>query len=148
MKRPLSVPVLAALLFGAFAALAAASLYPVMTRFAAEAGIDEWVFIAVPSLLAGLFAFLIYRGAAARVRGIAQSLTRGLLVAVFTWIAFSLLVTWAWCIPSLFAACLSHTLMLSGVLGGGQLLLGSLAAAAITGYAIRTRAARSPKAKD
>jgi hypothetical protein len=148
MKQPPSIPVLAALLFGAFAALAAASLYPVMTRFAAEAGIDEWVFIAVPSLLAGLFAFVIYRGAALRLRGIAQSLTRGLLVAILTWIAFSLLATWAWCVPSLFKGCLWHALMLSGVLGGGQLLLASLAAAAITGYAIRNRGPGPGKAKE
>ena len=139
MKRHLSIPVLAALLFGAFGTLAAASTYPLMTRFAKEAGASEWVFVAVPALLAMLFALIVYGGAALRVRSIGQSLSRGLLVAVLTWAGFAALSTWVWCIPANYGECFRGALMISGALGGGQLLLASLAAAAIMGYAIRAR---------
>ena len=148
MRRQLSIPVLAALLFGAFGVLAAASTYPLMTRFAREAGVSEWVFIAVPALLATLFALLVYGRAEHRVRSISQSLSRGLLVAILTWTGFSALATWTWCIPTNYGECFRDALMVSGVLGGGQLLLATLAAAAITGYAIRARFAGTRKAED
>jgi len=147
MKRPLSIPVMAAILFGVFGVLAAASTYPLMTRFAQEAGVSEWVFIAVPALLATLFALLVYGGSAQRVRSISQSLSRGLLVAILTWTGFSALSTWVWCIPANYGECFRGALMISGALGGGQLLLASLAAAAIMGYAIRARTS-TWKAKD
>jgi len=148
MKRYLSIPILAALLFGVFGVLAAASTYPLMTRFAREAEVSEWVFIAVPALLATLFALLVYRGGAERMRSISQSLSRGLLVAILTWAGFSAMATWVWCIPVNYGECFRHALMISGVLGGGQMLLAALAAAAITGYAIRARTSGSWKAKD
>jgi len=148
MRRQLSIPILAALLFGAFGVLAAASTYPLMTRFAREAGISEWVFIAVPALLAALFALLVYARAERRVRTISQSLSRGLLVAILGWAGFSAMATWMWCIPANYGECFRDTLMVSGALGGGQLLLAMLAAAAITGYAIRSRSSGSWKAND
>lgn len=149
MRHPLPTPILAALLFGVFGALAAASTYPLMTRFAQEAGVSEWVFIAVPALLATLFALFVYRGAATeRMRSISQSLSRGLLVAVLTWTGFSALATWMWCIPKNYGECFRDTLMVSGALGGGQLLLSTLVAAAILGYAIRSRSSGTWKAKD
>jgi len=141
MRKHLSIPVLAALMFGAFGALAAASTYPLMSRFAEEAEISKWVFIAVPALLAMLFAMIVYHRAALRVRTIGQSLSRGLLVAILTWAGFAALATWVWCIPANYGECFRGALMISGALGGGQLLLASLAAAAILGYAIRARAA-------
>lgn len=147
MRQHLSIPVLAALLFGVFGALAAASAYPLMARFAREAGTSEWVFVAVPALLASLFALLVYSGAATRVRSISQSLSRGLLVAVLAWAGFSAMATWMWCIPQHYGECFWGALMISGALGGGQLLLAALAAAAIMGYSIRTRSA-TWKAKD
>ncbi len=140
MRRELSIPILAALLFGAFTALAVGTLFTVLMRFGAESGVGEWVFIAAPSLLAMLAALIVYRRAAERVRNISQSLSRGVLVAFITWISFAAAATWVWCIPSLYGECLRHALFITAALGGGQLLLGSLAAAAITGYAIRNRA--------
>lgn len=147
MRRRLSIPTLAALLFGVFGMLAAASTHPLMSRFAREAGVSEWVFVAVPALLAALFALLVYLRAETRVRSIGQSLSRGLLVAILAWAGFSAMATWMWCIPANYGECFRDALMVSGALGGGQLLLASLAAAAITGYAIRGRAA-TWKAKD
>ena len=146
MRRRLSIPTLAALLFGVFGMLAAASTYPLMSRFATEAGISEWIFITVPALLAALFALLVYRGAENRVRSIGQSLSRGLLVAILTWTGFSAMATWTWCIPVNYGECFRDALMLSGALGGGQLLLAALAAAAVAGYAIRARTAGNWKA--
>jgi hypothetical protein len=73
------------------------------------------------------------------VRTIGQSLSRGLLVAILTWVGFAALSTWVWCIPVNYGECFRGALMISGALGGGQLLLASLAAAAIMGYAIRAR---------
>lgn len=144
--RRLSIPTLAALLFGVFGMLAAASTYPLMSRFATEAVVSEWIFIAVPALLAALFALLVYRGAENRVRSIGQSLSRGLLVAILTWTGFSAMATWTWCIPVNYGECFRDALMLSGALGGGQLLLAALAAAAVAGYAIRARTAGNWKA--
>jgi hypothetical protein len=148
MKQHLSIPMLAALLFGIFGALAAASTRLVMSRFASEAGVSDWIFIAVPALFAMLFAVIVYQGAARHVQTINQSLSRGLLVAILTWSAFSGLATWAWCLPENYGACFSQALLVSGALGGGQMLLAALAAAAITGYAIRTLNAGAWKAKD
>ncbi len=139
-SRRLSIPILAALLFGAFAALAASTLYSVLARFAREGGVDEWTLVAVPALFAMLFALLVYRRAEDRVQSISQSLSRGLLVALLTWIGFSALATWVWCAPELYADCFRQALLISGALGGGQMLLAALAAATIIGYAIRARA--------
>ncbi len=148
MLRESSIPSLAALLFGAFVALAGSTLDTVLSRLADEAGVDEWALVAVPSLLAMLCALLVYRRAADRVKNVGQSLSRGLLVALLTWVSFSALVSWGWCIPSLFASCMTKTLMISGALGGGQLLLASLVAAAIMGYVIRGLTSGARKAKD
>jgi hypothetical protein len=143
MKRELSIPTMASLLHGVFAALATATMHGVLARFADEAGVEVLLLIAAPALLAMLIALVVYRRAGDRIRNISQSLSRGLLVAVLTWIGFAALSTWAWCVPSLYGECFRHTLLMSGALVGGQLLLGCLAAAAITGYAIRTREARA-----
>jgi hypothetical protein len=43
---------------------------------------------------------------------------------------------------------MTKTLMISGALGGGQLLLASLVAAAIMGYVIRGLTSGTRKAKD
>lgn len=147
MKLELSIPTLAALLFGAFGALAVASLHPVLSRFALEAEIDEWIFIVAPALLAMLFALVVYRRAGDRVRNVGQSLSRGLLVAVLTWVGFAAISTWVWCVPTLYGDCFRQALMVTGVLGGGQLLLAALAAAAIVGYAIRRRDTQAQAAK-
>jgi hypothetical protein len=148
MKQHLSIPMLAALLFCVFGALAAASTQLVISRFAREAGVSAWVFVTVPALFAGLFALVVYQGATKHVKTINQSLSRGLLVAILTWIAFSSLATWAWCLPEHYGDCFSRALMVSGAIGGGQMLLAALVAGAITGYAIRKNTLDSWKAKD
>jgi hypothetical protein len=140
VKRELSIPVIAALLHGAGVALAASTMFGVLTRFGREAGVEVLVLISAPALMAMLIALLIFSRAGKRVRDISQALSRGLLVAVLTWIGFAALSTWVWCVPTLYEECFRQTLLVSGTLFGGQLLLGCLAAAAITGYTIRSRA--------
>jgi hypothetical protein len=148
MRHYLSVPMVAALLFGVFGALAAASTWYVLARFAREAGVSDWIFITVPALFAMMFALIVYQGAEKYVQSINQSLSRGLLVAILTWMSFSALSTWAWCRPEDYGGCFSQALMVSGVVGGGQMLLAALIAAAIAGYAIRQRSAGGWKLKD
>jgi cellobiose-specific phosphotransferase system component IIC len=148
IKPHLSIPVLAALLFGLFSVLAALSIRPLLARFASEAQVSEWIFIAVPALFAMLFALIVYGGAARHVKTINQSLSRGLLVAILAWFSFSALATWAWCLPAHYLECYSRALLVSGALGGGQMLLAALIAATIVGYAIRVRTSGSWKLKD
>ncbi len=148
MRQHLSIPMLAALLFGIFAALAAASTKLLLTRFAREAGVSDWIFIAVPALFAMLFALIVYQGASKHVKTVNQSLSRGLLVAILSWGAFSALATWAWCLPEHYGDCFSQALLVSGAVGGGQMLLAALIAAAITGYAIRSHHSGAWKLKD
>ena len=148
MRRHLSIPIVAALLFGVSFALAAVSTRLVLARFAREAGVTDWIFIVVPALFAMLFALIVFQGASKHVKTINQSLSRGLLVAILTWISFSGLATWAWCLPEHYGDCFSQALMISGALGGGQMLLAALIGAAITGYAIRLSTSGSWKLKD
>jgi len=148
MTRHLSVPMVAALLFGVFGALAAASTWYLLAHFARQSGVSEWIFIAVPALFAMMFALVAYQGAEKHVRTINQSLSRGLLVAMLAWVSFSALATWAWCLPEHYGDCFSQALLVSGALGGGQMLLAALIAAAITGYTIRLRLSGAWKAKD
>ena len=148
MRRHLSIPIVAALLFGVSFALAAVSTRLVLARFAREAGVTDWIFIVVPALFAMLFALIVFQGASKHVKTINQSLSRGLLVAILTWVSFSALSTWAWCLPEHYGDCLSQALMISGALGGGQMLLAALIGAAITGYAIRLSTSGSWKLKD
>ncbi|MFN7779030.1 MAG: hypothetical protein ACK5RK_09175 [Betaproteobacteria bacterium] len=130
------VPVVAAGVFGACGLLAAAALGFLLGNFGAEAGVPRWLMIAVPGLFAMLFALIVYQGAATRVTTMGQSLSRALLVALLTWFAFSALATVVWCFPQNYAACLSSSLVVSGILGGGPLLIGALAAGCIVGTLI------------
>jgi hypothetical protein len=130
------IPVIAALVFGVCGLLSAASLAAVLGNFGAEAGAPRWLMIAVPGLFGMLFALLVYQGAGAAVSRIGQSLSRAILVALLTWIAFSALATAVWCIPENYAVCLANALLVSGVLGGGPLLIAALIAGFIVGNLI------------
>ena len=56
---------------------------------------QSWLFIAIPGLLAMLFAVLSYSDAATRVTNMEQSMSRALLVALLTWIAVTTLIVLA-----------------------------------------------------
>jgi hypothetical protein len=123
----------AAAVFGVCGLLSAASLAVVLGDFGAEAGVPRWLMIAVPGLFGMLFALLVYQGAGEAVSPISQSLSRSILVALFTWIAFSVLATVVWCVPQNYGVCLANALLLSGILGGGPLLIAALIAGFIVG---------------
>jgi len=136
-----SLPLLAALLFAVCGCLAAASLQFTLREFATESGVNRWVFVIVPGLVAALFAMIIYQGAEKRVKTVGQSLSRGLLVALLTWIGFSALATAVWFPIEDFFRWLSTVLLISGVVGGGPMLLAALIPGAAMGVLIKQRGA-------
>lgn len=137
--KHVSLPLVAALLFALCGSVAAASLQFTLREFALESGVNGWVFVAVPGLFAALFALIVYQSAEARVQKVGQSLSRGLLVALLTWFAFSALATAVWFPIQDFFGWLSTVLLLTGFVGGGPMLLAALVAGAITGWLIVRR---------
>lgn len=137
--RHLSLPLIAALLFGICGGVAAASLRFTLREFAIESGVNGWVFVAVPGLFAGLFALIVYQGAEQRVQRVGPSMTRGLLVALLTWFGFSALATAVWFPIEDFFNWLSTVLLLTGFVGGGPMLLAALVAGALVGWVIVRR---------
>jgi len=119
--------------------LAIAVIEPLMRSFALEAGMATWLFVAIPGLLAMLFAVLSYMRAAALVTSMEHSLSRALLVALATWIAVTLLIAWLWCPMHSALRCFSNTLLTTGIIGGGPLLIGAMVAGAVVGLVLRQR---------
>jgi uncharacterized BrkB/YihY/UPF0761 family membrane protein len=141
VKLPkLATPIVAGLVFGACVLIGAAVVQSTVRELAREGGVDAWVLLAVPGLFAMLFALLVYQGADRRVTSINKSLSRGLLVALLTWMAFSGLATWVWCLPENYGSCYGNVLLLSGVAGGGPMLAAALIAGGIVGWLIQHRA--------
>ena len=129
------------LVFGTCCWLAIAVIEPVMRSFAAEAGMSSWLFIAIPGLLAMLFAVLSYLRATERVTSMDKSMSRALLVALATWIAVAGLISWLWCPTHSALRCTSNVLLMIGIVGGGPLLIGTMVAGAVVGYVLRRRPA-------
>jgi hypothetical protein len=136
MMSPATV---ASLVFFVFSLIAAAAVEFLMKAFAEEAGVNRWVFAMVPALLAMLYSMIVYQNADRKIRQVGQSVSRAILVMLLTWISFSLLVTWTWCQPRQFFNCLGTTLMVSGVVGGGPMLLSALGAGVLTGVLVIRR---------
>lgn len=135
----MSPATIASLVFFVFSLIAAAAVEFLLRAFAEEAGVNRWVFAMVPALLAMLYSMIVYQGAERKVRQVGQSVSRGILVMLLTWISFASLITWTWCQPRQFGSCLGTTLMVSGVVGGGPMLLSALGAGVLTGVLIIRR---------
>lgn len=133
----MSVPLFAGFVFGIFAAMAAGSVEFTLRRFAEEAGLNTLIFVAVPALFAMMFAILIYQNAKARITRVSQSISRGILVALMTWASFSALATGVWCLPENWGACYGNFLLISGVVGGGPMLLAALVSGWLVGWLIK-----------
>jgi hypothetical protein len=133
----MSVPLFAGFVFGICGALAAGSVEFTLRRFAEEAGLNRFIFVAVPALFAMLFAIVIYQNAKAKIKQIGQSVTRGLLVALLTWAAFSALATGTWCLPENYGTCYGNFLLITGVVGGGPMLIAALVAGSLVGWLIK-----------
>jgi hypothetical protein len=118
--------------------LAAGSVDFTLREFANEGGVNRLIFVAVPGLFAMMFAMMIYQRAEKRITTVAQSLSRGVLVALLTWISFSMLATWVWS-PSNALRFFSTALLVSGVIGGGPMLIAALGAGGLVGWLIKRR---------
>jgi hypothetical protein len=135
----ISAATIASLVFFVFSLMAAGTVEFLLKAFAEEAGVNRWVFVMVPALLAMLYSLIIYQNADRKIRRVGESVSRGILVMLMTWVSFAALTGWTWCQPREFGACLSTTLLVSGVVGGGPMLLGALSASILTGFLIIRR---------
>lgn len=133
------VSIFSMLVFGICAWLGAGVIEPVMRDFAGEAGIEIWVFVIVPGLLTMLFALVFYRKAASEMLGFDQSLSRALTVAIATWLAVTLLISALWCPGYRAFACTMNVALVTGIIGGGPLLMATLIAGAIVGLVLKHR---------
>lgn len=128
--------ILAGVIFGACGLFAAGTIEFLLRSFAEDAGVNRWIFAAVPGLFAMLYAILIYQNARLRVRRITESISRGILIALLSWISVSALITWAWCGEGQVMRCFSETLLVSGIVGGGPMLVAAILAGWISGLLI------------
>jgi len=133
----MSVPLFAGFVFGICGALAAGSVEFTLRRFAEEGGINRFIFVAVPALFSMMFAIFIYQNAKTKITRVSQSMSRALLVALLTWAAFSALATWTWCLPENYNACYGNFLLITGLVGGGPMLIAALVAGALVGWLIK-----------
>src|SRR6202166_1450383 len=132
----ISPAMIASLVFGACGLLGAAAVEFILRAFADEAGINRWIFIAVLGLFAMLFAMLLFQNARRKIKRVGESVSRGILIALLTWLSFSLLATWAWCPASQVGQCFAHTLLAAAIVGGGPMLAAALIAGVLTGVLI------------
>lgn len=134
--RRTTLPIVAAGLFLLAGAAASATLWFVLVPFARELDIHPGLMLAVPALFAALWALIVFQGALRHVRKLRQAVTRGVLVALLTWVSFSVLATAVWSQPGEFWGTLSRALIVSGIIGGAPMLAGTLVASALVGRLI------------
>jgi hypothetical protein len=137
---------IASLVFGACGLLAAAAVEYLLRALADNAGINPWIFVSVPALMAMLYALVLYQDAQRKIKKISESITRGILIALLTWFSFSALASWAWFPAREFFSSLGITLAASGVLGGGPMLAAGVVGGLLTGLLI-IRPPRGPNDK-
>src|SRR5512134_1681237 len=112
---------------------------PVMRDFAGEAGVRIWVFVIVPGLLTMLYALLLFRRAAIDFDSLEQSASRALTVAIATWITVTVLISYMWCPAGKALGCTMNVALVTGVIGGGPLLMACLIAGGIVGMVLKRR---------
>jgi hypothetical protein len=132
----------ASLVFFVFSLVAAGTVEFLLRAFAEQTGLNRWVFASLPALFSMLFAMVLYQNAERKIKRLGESVTRAILVMLLTWVSFAAMTTWAWCTPSEFGTCLGRTLMVSGLVGGGPMLIGALGAGILTGVLIIRRPRR------
>lgn len=133
------VTIFAMLVFGICTWLGAGVVEAVMRDFAVETGVSTWVFVIVPGLLAMLFSLLLYGKAVDTIDGVRQSLSRALLVGVLTWLAVTVFVSSLWCPGYRALSCARDVALVTGVVGGGPLLIAVLVAGTIVGIVLKRR---------
>jgi hypothetical protein len=133
------IGVFAMLVFAIFTWLGAGTVESVMNDFAHEVGMPTWVFIAIPGLLSMLFSFLLYQNAARKITAMRESMTRALLVGIATWIGVAAMISYMWCPASRALSCTSDVLLVTGIVGGGPLLVAVLVAGFVVGTLVLRR---------
>ena len=131
--------VFAGLVFCITTLLAGGTIEPVTRSLAADAQIPAWVVVAVPALLAAMFAVLVYQGAGRKRITLGQSTTRAVLVAALTWLSFAGFITAIWSPVDGAWDTFTTVAALSGVVGGGPLLIAALLGGAVVGTAVERR---------
>jgi len=132
----ISPALIAGLVFGACGLLAAAAVEFLLRSFADQAGVNRWVFIAVPGLFAMLYALVLFQDARRRIRQLGQSISRGILIALLTWLSFSTMATMVWCSARDMGSCFSHLLFATAIVGGGPMLAVALLGGLLAGVLI------------
>jgi hypothetical protein len=132
----MSAATIASLVFFAFSLAAALTVEFLLASFAKSGGVNRLVFVMVPALIAMLYSLIVYQNAERKIRRVGESVSRGILVMLMTWVSFSALITSAWYKPGEFASSLGTTLLASGIVGGGPMLLDALGAGILTGFFI------------
>jgi len=102
---------IASLVFLVFSLIATAAIEYLTRAFAQEAGVNRWVFAMVPALIAMLYALFVYQNAERKIRRLGESVSRGAPVIPLTWLSFSALMSWIWCAPREFGACLRNAVI-------------------------------------
>src|SRR5438445_13590552 len=105
----MSAATIASLVFFVFSLIAAATVEFLMRTFAEEAGVNRWVFAMVPALLAMLYSLMVFQSAERKSRRLRESVCRGILVMLLTWVSFSALTSRTWCQLRDFCYCLVMT---------------------------------------
>jgi len=108
----------------------------VLITFAAESGVSVYAIAMIAPLFAMGYALFVYIAARRGVQKVGQSVSRGLLIVLLTWISLAGWATRLWCLPVDYGTCFSTLLIVSGFLVGGPLLLAGLIAGYWMGSAI------------
>jgi hypothetical protein len=132
------ISIFAMLVFASSTWLGAGLVEPVMRDFANEVGIQTWVFVAVPGLLAMLFSLLLFRHPD-RIPSVEQSMSRALAVGLATWLSVSAMVSALWCPGYRAMSCSADVLLVTGIIGGGPLLAAVLIAGFLVGVFLKRR---------
>ncbi len=135
----MSAATIASLVFFVFSLMAAGAVELLLWKVAEESGVNRWVFAMVPALFAMLYSLIVFQSAERKIQRLGESVSRGILVMLLTWLSFAAMTSWTWCQPRDFGRCLGKTLMVSGLVGGGPMLLGALGAGIVTGVLIIRR---------
>jgi hypothetical protein len=133
------IAIFSMLVFAIFTWLGAGTIEAVMRDFAAQVGMQTWVFVAVPGLFTMLFGMLLFHNAATRVKTIQESMSRALLVGIATWIALTAMISFMWCPDYRMLRCSSDVLLVTGIVGGGPLLAAVLLAGLVIGLVLKRR---------
>lgn len=129
----------AGLVFCIAVLLAGGTIESVTRSLAADAQIPAWIVVLVPALLAAMFAVVVYQGAGRRRITLGEASTRAIFVAILTWLTFSGFITLIWAPVEGGWSTFTNVAALSGVVGGGPLLIASLLAGAVVGLVVERR---------